>query len=96
MLTRGLPHFRQVNAVSQLGTQNDVVNHPRNNINNICTGYRVLHLDVYQGAHAMKVNVDKRAAALSLGIQNDVVNCYRPIAMDSGFQCPELTFILRE
>ena len=85
-----------------------LADHPPNNINNMRTGYLVLHLDVYQGANAAKVNIDDRAAAIpttmravvnavyQLGIQNDTVHGYRTIAMDSRYQCPELAFILRE
>ena len=41
-----------------------LANHPPTNMENLRTGYPVLHVDVYQGANAMKVNIDERAAAL--------------------------------
>jgi Transposase IS4 len=69
--------------------------------------YFIHHLDVYQGANATNVGINRACrdlpttqkavlnAVLSTGMHNEV-NGARHISLDNRYQCPELAYLLRQ
>jgi hypothetical protein len=70
--------------------------------------YHIYNVDIYQGRNASNIDIDDTIATvpttqkavlnamIQMGLEEDISNGARSIALDNRYQCPELAHCLRE